>query len=110
MDKKNKKLKCCQKKEIDKKLFELTEFLKIISNENRLRILCIIKTGPKCVCDIWENLELSQNLVSHHLKTLKDLGLVKSKKQGLKIFYSINLKNIDKYLYSLNIFLKKYEN
>ncbi len=104
------RLSCCQKKEVDKKLYELTEFLKIISDENRLRILCVLKTGPKCVYDIWENLELSQNLVSHHLKTLKDLKLVKSKKQGLKIFYSINSECINKYLYSLNIFLKKYEN
>lgn len=104
------KLKCCQRKEVDKKLFELTEFLKIIADENRLRILCILKTGPKCVCDIWENLDLSQNLVSHHLKALKDCGILESKKQGLKTFYFINSKNIDKYLYSLNLFLKKYEN
>ncbi len=107
MNKKISKLKCCQRKEVDKKLLDLTDFLKIISDENRLRILCILKTGPKCVCDIWENLELSQNLVSHHLKTLKDLGLLKARKQGLKTFYSINEKNIDKYLYSLKIFLKK---
>ncbi len=107
MNKKIPKMKCCRPKEIDKKLFELTEFLKIIADENRLRILCILKTGPKCVCDIWENLELSQNLVSHHLKTLKDFGILKSSKEGLKIFYSINSKNIGKYLDSLNIFLKK---
>lgn len=104
------KLKCCQKKEVNKKLHDLTEFLKIVSDENRLRILCILKTGPKCVCDIWENLELSQNLVSHHLKTLKDAKLLKSRRSGLKIFYYINNDNIEKYLRSLSIFLKKYEN
>jgi len=101
------KLKCCQKKEVDKKLHNLVDFLNIISDENRLRILCILKTGPKCVYDIWDNLDLSQNLVSHHLKSLKELGLLDSKKEGLKIFYSIKEDKIDKYLNSLNNFLKK---
>lgn len=104
------KIKCCQRKEFDKKLFDLNEFLKAVSDENRLRILCILKSGPKCVCDIWENLELSQNLVSHHLKALKDFGLLKSERSGSNIIYSINDNNIDKYLKSLNIFLKKYDN
>ncbi|MFA7365254.1 MAG: metalloregulator ArsR/SmtB family transcription factor, partial [Patescibacteria group bacterium] len=93
------KIKCCQRKEFDKKLFDLNEFLKAVSDENRLRILCILKSGPRCVCDIWENLELSQNLVSHHLKALKDFGLLNSRKKGLKVFYSLKNKTIDKYLY-----------
>ncbi len=104
------KLQCCQKKELNKRLSDLTNFLKIVSDENRLRILCILKNGPKCVCDIWDNLDLSQNLVSHHLKSLKEFGLLGSKKQGLKVFYFIKDKNIDKFLKSLNNFLKKYEN
>ena len=104
------KVECCQKKEFDKKLHDLVSFLNIISDENRLRIMCILKTGPKCVYDIWENLELSQNLVSHHLKALKDFGLLDSQKEGLKVFYSLKNKNTDKYLNLLTNFLKKYEN
>jgi DNA-binding transcriptional ArsR family regulator len=103
-------IKCCQKKEFDKKLFDLNEFLKVISDENRLRILCILKSGPKCVYDIWENLNLSQNLVSHHLRRMKNFGLISSERNGSNIIYSINSKNVDKYLKSLDIFLKKYDN
>jgi ArsR family transcriptional regulator, arsenate/arsenite/antimonite-responsive transcriptional repressor len=101
------KVKCCQKKEINKKLHDLTEFLRVISDENRLRILCILKRGPSCVNDIWENLDLSQNLVSHHLKALKDFELVDSEKKGLKTFYYVKEKNINKYYKSLENFLKK---
>jgi DNA-binding transcriptional ArsR family regulator len=104
------KIKCCQKKEINQRLSDLVSFLKVVSDENRLRILCILKSGPKCVCDIWENLDLSQNLVSHHLKSLKEFDLIKSEKKGLNVFYSIKDKNVKKYLKSLDNFLKKYDN
>lgn len=104
------KQKCCQRKEFNKKIHDLNEFLKVISDENRLRVLCILKNGPRCVCDIWEELELNQNLVSHHLKALKEFGLLESQREGSKIYYSISSNNINKYLKSLNNFLTKYEN
>jgi len=79
---------------------------KKISEPNRLKILCILKNGEKCVCDIWQCLKLPQNLVSHHLKVLKDLNLISSKKVGLKVFYQLNQKVVKKYLKKLNKFLK----
>lgn len=51
---------------------ESIPFLKTVSEENRLKILCFLKSGEKCVCEIEEFLHLPQNLVSHHLKKLKD--------------------------------------
>ena len=80
--------------------------LKKISEPNRLKILCILKNGEKCVCDIWQCLKLPQNLVSHHLKVLKDLNLISSKRVGLKVFYQLNQKVVKKYLKKLNKFLK----
>ncbi len=74
---------------------ELAEFLKIISDENRLRILHFLKKDQQCVCDIWGCLGLSQNLVSHHLGILKKSGLVSSEKEGLKVFYSINKEKLE---------------
>ena len=62
----------------------------VLSDGNRLRILCLLKDGERCVCEIWRNLALSQNLVSHHLKTLKNAGLLRSRKDGLRIYYSLN--------------------
>lgn len=100
---------CCQNKELTKKLAITTEFLKIFAEENRLKILCMLRGGEKCVCDIWQFLELSQNLTSHHLKILKDFKLITSRKDGLKVYYSINKKEITKYNVSLHHFLKSYE-
>ncbi len=97
---------------IDKKsiagLSQMVEFLKIISEKNRLKILCLLKEGEKCVCDIGQYLDLPQNLISHHLKVLKDFGLVSSKREGLKIKYSINKKVVKKYSNLLNNYLNIY--
>jgi ArsR family transcriptional regulator len=98
-----------QKNLINKKpninLKEIIKFLKIISDENRFKILYLLKDNKKCVCDIWQYLGLAQNLTSHHLKVLKDLELVSSKQEGLKVIYSINKKVVKKYLKLLNQYL-----
>jgi ArsR family transcriptional regulator len=99
-------IKCCDNKKISNSLKKTVNFLKIITEENRVRILCMLKKGPKCVCEIWPALGLSQNLISHHLGVLKDAGLVKSSKQGLKVFYELHDKNLDKQLTNLHLFLK----
>jgi len=99
-------IRCCDNKKISKDLKKTVDFLKIIAEENRVRILCMLKDGPKCVCEIWPALNLPQNLASHHLGVLKESGLVKSKKQGLKVFYKLNDKNLNKQLTNLHLFLK----
>jgi len=86
-------------------LLQAVEFLRVISDENRLKILCLLRDKEKCVCDIWQYFELPQNLTSHHLKVLKNFNLVESRKEGLKVFYSINNKAINKYLKLLNKFI-----
>jgi len=93
-------LKCCKNKKSQQQI-KTDRFLRVISQRNRLRILCILKKREMCVCEIWQFLDLPQNLVSHHLKVLKDLGLISSKKVGLKIFYKLNQKVIKKYLKEL---------
>lgn len=86
-----------------KKIEEVTHFLKIIAEENRLKILCILnKEKEVCVCSILKELNLSQNLTSHHLKVLKDFNLISSRKEGRWILYSINKKEINKYQKLLN--------
>jgi len=99
---------CCKNQSTSSKIIKNeAEFLRIISEENRLRIICMLSSGQKCVCEIWQNLDLPQNLISHHLKVLKDFNLLLSRKDGLKIFYSINKKVLKKYLKLLNKFLDK---
>ena len=80
-------------------------FLKIISDENRLRIICLLSRGDRCVCDIWQYLKIPQNLASHHLKVLKDFKLLTSKKQGLKVFYKLNTRLLNQYQTTLAHFL-----
>jgi len=100
---------CCQngsKSKID--LQKVTDFLKLINEPNRLKILCFLREGEQCVCDIWKTLEIPQNLTSHHLKVLKDFGLIDSKQnkeEGRKIIYSSNKEVIQNYASLLNNFL-----
>jgi len=103
------KPKCCVDKKSVANLSQTVEFLKIISEENRLKILCLLREKEKCVCDIWQYLSLPQNLVSHHLKVLKDFELVLSRREGLKVIYSINKKVEKKYVKLLIKFLNSPE-
>jgi ArsR family transcriptional regulator len=100
------KLKCCKNKKTNGELKKAVDFLKVISEENRLLILCLLKRGKMCVCEIWQYLNLPQNLVSHHLKVLKDFGLIKSHRESTKIIYSLNQKNNKKFISLLSHFIK----
>ena len=71
-------------------LAEASAMLKAASDENRLAILCMLNTGEMCVCEIWPKLGIPQNLASHHLKILKDAGFIKSRKEGLRVYYSVD--------------------
>lgn len=88
-----------------KSLVKIKNFLEIISDENRLRILKYLAGRERCVCEIWESIRLSQNLTSYHLKTLKNFGLITSKKEGLNVIYKINKNVLEKNLKQLNNFL-----
>ncbi len=103
------KPKCCRNKESTAELGKAVEFLKVVAEENRMKILCMLRSGEKCVCDIWQFLDIPQNLTSHHLKVLKDFGLVDDRKDGLRVYYSINKKEVNKYNSLLNKFLQSYE-
>lgn len=96
--------RCCQNEKSILEIEKLANVLKDISEPNRLKILCLLRKEPKCVCDIWQRLKLPQNLISHHLKILKDLNLVFPKKIGRKISYRLNGKVVKKYLKLLNKF------
>lgn len=102
------KLDCCSKKQMRDELKITVEFLKIIAEENRLKILCILlRYGEQCVCELWQHLELPQNLTSHHLRVLKDSGLLRARKEGLNVFYSIDHQLINKYKELLGCILAK---
>jgi len=69
---------------------DVSKILRVISNENRLLIVCFLIDEEKTVTDINHKLpNLSQSAVSQHLSILKASGIVASKKRGMNIFYSI---------------------
>jgi ArsR family transcriptional regulator len=83
---------CCSKNTREaNRLSSISSLLKLVGEENRLKILCILKEGQHCVCEIEKHLKLSQSLISHHLRDLKDGRLIKDNKKGLNIFYSLTL-------------------
>ena len=60
-----------------------------LSDEKRLRILALLRTGEHCVCELTEALDLPQSLLSFHLRTLKDAGLVRDRREGRWVHYSL---------------------
>lgn len=81
---------CCSGKKAEQELKSTVDFLKLLAEENRLKIICLLAQGELCVCDIWNSVNIPQNLTSHHLKALKEYGLISSRKEGLNVFYSLN--------------------
>ncbi|MBU4201920.1 MAG: metalloregulator ArsR/SmtB family transcription factor [Candidatus Altiarchaeales archaeon] len=65
------------------------KLLKALSDETRLRILDFLRNGEKCVCEIIPFTGKSQPTVSMHLRVLKEAGLLKERKEGNKVFYSV---------------------
>lgn len=76
----------------NKEIKKTAYLLKVVSEANRLRILCLLQEGELCVCEIFVKLGLPQNLTSHHLSVLKKASLVNNEKRGQRIYYSLTLK------------------
>jgi DNA-binding transcriptional ArsR family regulator len=68
---------------------ETVSLFKIFSDYTRLRIIELLTQDEYCVQDISDTLETSQSAISHQLKLLRDLNVVKTRKQGKQVFYSL---------------------
>lgn len=77
---------------------DLLKSLKVIAEPNRLRTICFLKEKERCVCEIIEALSIPANLASHHLKALKNAGLLTSLRKGKYIFYKIDRKGLNAFL------------
>jgi DNA-binding transcriptional ArsR family regulator len=75
---------------------------KSLGDENRLRILLALKNGQKSVSQVVEELQLSQPLVSHHLKELRRALLVKVERRGPFIYYEMANSGVIDILQALN--------
>ena len=75
-------------------LFELSEFFKFFGDTTRIRIIEILMSGEISVNEIAEKLQLGQSAVSHQLRILRTAGLVKPRRAGRTIYYSLDDEHI----------------
>lgn len=71
------------------KLLDLAELFKVFGDCTRIRILFVLLEAEVCVCDMAEALGMTQSAVSHQLNILKRSKLVKSRREGKSVFYSL---------------------
>lgn len=70
-------------------LYDLAELFKVFGDSTRIRILFVLFEAEVCVCDLAEALNMTQSAISHQLKILRQNKLVKSRREGKSIFYSL---------------------
>ena len=73
----------------DETLYDLAELFKVFGDSTRIKILYALFEAELCVCDISKLLGLTQSAVSHQLRVLKGSRLVKFRKEGKTVFYSL---------------------
>ena len=83
---------------------DITLTFKALSDETRIRILSLMKEGEVCVCDIAETLQMTQPNISFHISLLKEAGLIKDRKNGRWIHYSLDDSDMFKRFLLLGVF------
>lgn len=76
-------------------IHEMAEFFKIFGDATRIRILQILLGNEKNVGELAEELEMSQSAVSHQLRVLRQNDLVKYRKEGKEVFYSLDDEHVE---------------
>ena len=72
------------------KLYDLAELFKVFGDSTRIRILWALSESDMCVCDIAALLNMTQSAISHQLRILKQTRLVKNRKEGKVVYYSLD--------------------
>ena len=78
-----------------KTALELADIFKALGDETRLTIVQLLVGRELCVCDILDSFVMSQPAISHHLKILRQAGVVRDKREGKWIYYSLNPATLD---------------
>ncbi len=73
----------------DEQLYDLAELFKIFGDSTRVKILYALLEAELCVCDIAKLMEVTQSAVSHQLRVLKNSKLVKFRREGKTVYYSL---------------------
>ena len=81
---------------VEEEVYDLADLFKIFSDSTRIKILCILFESEMCVYDLSGILGMSQSAISHQLRLLKQSKLVKHRREGKIIFYSLSDDHIRK--------------
>ena len=79
----------------DEKLYDLAELFKVFGDTTRIKILYALFEEEMCVCDIADLLNMTQSAISHQLRVLKQARLVKFRKEGKIVYYSLDDNHIN---------------
>lgn len=74
----------------EEEIYLLSNIFKALSDSTRLKIIYSLSKSSLCVCDIANILEMTQSAISHQLRILRDLKLVKFRKEGKRVIYSLD--------------------
>jgi len=83
-------------------LYDLAELFKVFGDLTRMKILCALIESEMCVCDLANLLNMTQSSVSHQLRVLKQARLVRYKRVGKIVYYSIDDEHV-KYIFDLGL-------
>jgi ArsR family transcriptional regulator len=70
-------------------LYDLADFFKVLGDSTRTRIICALDQSELCVCDLAVLLDMTKSAISHQLASLRQANLVKSRRAGKVVFYSL---------------------
>ena len=73
----------------EQQLLDLSEFFKVFGDSTRIKILYVLSQSEMCVCDIASLLQMGQSAISHQLRVLKNSKLVKFRREGKTVYYSL---------------------
>lgn len=74
----------------DELIADLSDMFKIFGDQTRVKILMALESGELCVCDIAAVMNMSQSAISHQLRVLKQSNIVKTRREGKIVYYSIS--------------------
>ena len=74
----------------------IAAIFKAFCDENRIRIIKLLRSGEKCACKLLEEINVTQPTLSHHMKILCDAGIVVGRKEGKWTYYSFNPEGIER--------------
>ena len=86
----------------DKELINLSELFKILGDLTRIKIIWALDNNEMCVCDIANVLNMTKSSISHQLAILKNAGIVRYRKSGKEVYYTLDDEHINK-LYEIGL-------